>query len=99
MGRKSGRFMAGRSCINSSARPLGWMTPGLRSLRIRKIVRRVWNPLEHGVYVCDWINHRVQVFGPEGRVVTSLYGDAQELSKWAKMMLAASPDAMKRRRE
>jgi DNA-binding beta-propeller fold protein YncE len=51
------------------------------------------------VYVCDWANHRVQVFGPEGKAVTSLLGDAQELSKWAKMTLAASPDAMKRRRE
>ena len=51
------------------------------------------------VYVCDWANHRVQVFGPDGKFVTSLVGDAQELSKWAKMTLAASPDAMKRRRE
>jgi len=51
------------------------------------------------VYVCDWANHRVQVFGPDGKFVTSLIGDAQELSKWAKMTLAASPDAMKRRRE
>jgi DNA-binding beta-propeller fold protein YncE len=54
---------------------------------------------EGDVYVCDWANHRVQVFGPEGKAVTSLLGDAQELSKWAKMTLAASPDAMKRRRE
>ena len=51
------------------------------------------------VYVCDWANHRVQVFGPDGKFVTSLIGDAQELSKQAKMSLAASPDAMKRRRE
>jgi DNA-binding beta-propeller fold protein YncE len=51
------------------------------------------------VYVCDWANHRVQVFGPDGRFVTSLLGDAQELSKWAKLTLQASPDAMKRRRE
>jgi DNA-binding beta-propeller fold protein YncE len=51
------------------------------------------------VYVCDWANHRVQVFGPDGRFVTSLIGDAQELSKWAKMTLQASPDAIKRRRE
>jgi DNA-binding beta-propeller fold protein YncE len=51
------------------------------------------------VYVCDWANHRVQVFDPEGKIITSLQGDAQELSKWAKMTLAASPDAMKRRRE
>jgi DNA-binding beta-propeller fold protein YncE len=51
------------------------------------------------VYVCDWANHRIQVFGPEGQFVTSLVGDAQELSKWAKMTLEASPDSMKRRRE
>lgn len=51
------------------------------------------------VYVCDWGNHRVQIFGPDGKFVTNLLGDAQELSKWAKMTLAASPDAMKRRRE
>ena len=51
------------------------------------------------VYICDWGNHRVQVFGPDGRFVVSLLGDAQELSKWAKMTVAASPDAVKRRRE
>lgn len=54
---------------------------------------------EGDVYVCDWANHRIQVFDPEGKAVTSLRGDAQELSKWAKMTLEASPDSMKRRRE
>lgn len=51
------------------------------------------------VYVCDWANHRIQVFGPDGTFVTSLLGDAQELSKWAKMSLAANPDGIRRRRE
>jgi len=51
------------------------------------------------VYVCDWANHRVQVYGPDGRFITSLLGDAQELSKWAKMIVEASPDMVKRRRE
>lgn len=51
------------------------------------------------VYVCDWANHRVQVFGPDGRFVTSFVGDAQELSKWAKMSVDANPDAVRRRRE
>lgn len=51
------------------------------------------------VYVCDWANHRVQVFGPDGRFVVSFRGDAQELSKWAKMSLDANPDAVRRRRE
>jgi DNA-binding beta-propeller fold protein YncE len=54
---------------------------------------------EGDVYVCDWANHRIQVFDPDGKAVTSLRGDAQELSKWAKMTLEASPDSMKRRRE
>ena len=51
------------------------------------------------VYICDWANHRVQVFGPDGRFVTSFLGEAQDLSKWARMTLEANPDAVKRRRE
>jgi len=54
---------------------------------------------EGDVYVCDWANHRVQVFDADGKAVTSLRGDAQELSKWAKLTLEASPDSLKRRRE
>ncbi len=51
------------------------------------------------VYVCDWANNRVQIFDPEGQFLTSLVGDAQELSKWAKGSFEANPDAVKRRRE
>ena len=51
------------------------------------------------VYVCDWGNNRVQVFAPDGRFMTSFIGDAQELSKWGKMGVAANPDVGKRRRE
>ena len=51
------------------------------------------------VYVCDWANNRVQIFSPEGRFLTSLVGDAQELSKWARLLFDVSPDAVKRRRE
>ncbi len=51
------------------------------------------------VYVCDWSNDRVQVFGPDGRFVTTLRGDANELSLWAKMTVAANPEAVRRRRE
>jgi len=51
------------------------------------------------IYVCDWANHRVQVFGSDGRFLTSLLGDARELSKWAKMSVDSSPDTIKRRRE
>ena len=49
------------------------------------------------MYVSDWANHRVQVFGPDGRFVTTFVGDAQEYSKWAR--LAANPERMKRYRE
>ena len=45
------------------------------------------------------LRSRIALGYPADGAVTSLLGDAQELSKWAKMTLAASPDAMKRRRE
>jgi DNA-binding beta-propeller fold protein YncE len=51
------------------------------------------------VYVCDWANHRVQIFDSDGNIVTSLRGDAQELSKWARMSLETNPGAVQRRRE
>jgi DNA-binding beta-propeller fold protein YncE len=51
------------------------------------------------VYVCDWANHRVQVFDPDGKIVTGLVGDAQELSKWARMTLETNPGAVQRRRQ
>ncbi len=51
------------------------------------------------VYVCDWGNSRVQVFASQGRFLTSLVGDAQEFSKWARPAVNASPQALLRRRE
>ena len=36
---------------------------------------------EGDVYVTDWGNLRVQVYEPEGDVITALYGDAVQLSK------------------
>ncbi|MFQ6029845.1 MAG: 6-bladed beta-propeller [Dehalococcoidia bacterium] len=51
------------------------------------------------VYVCDWGNSRIQVFGPDGRFLTSLLGDAVELSEWTKMIVDTNPDLLKRRRE
>jgi len=50
------------------------------------------------IYVCDWGNHRVCVFDSEGVPVTTLIGDAHELSKWGKMSVDANPDMMKARR-
>ena len=54
---------------------------------------------EGDIYVCDWGNDRVQVFAPDGRPLTSLVGDAQELSKWARPVINASPQGLIRRRE
>ena len=54
---------------------------------------------EGDVYVCDWGNSRVQVFGPDGRFLTSFAGDAREFSKWARPAVNASPQALLRRRE
>ena len=50
------------------------------------------------VYVCDWVNDRVQAFGADGRFITSFLGDAQELSKWAKMTVDANVDVIRARR-
>ena len=51
------------------------------------------------VYVADWANSRVQVYGSDGKFVTTFRGDAQELSKWAKMVVDVSSETIKRRRE
>ena len=51
------------------------------------------------VYVADWANSRVQVYGGDGKFVTTFRGDAQELSKWAKMVVDVSSETIKRRRE
>jgi DNA-binding beta-propeller fold protein YncE len=50
------------------------------------------------IYVCDWGNHRVCVFDSEGGPITTLIGDAHELSKWGKQSVDANPDMMKARR-
>ena len=50
------------------------------------------------VYVCDWANSRIQVFAPDGMFLTTIAGDAQELSKWAKMTVDANPDIQGARR-
>jgi DNA-binding beta-propeller fold protein YncE len=50
------------------------------------------------VYVVDWGNERLQIYAPDGDFVTSLIGDAQQLSKWAQMTVDANPDVVKARR-
>jgi DNA-binding beta-propeller fold protein YncE len=56
------------------------------------------------IYICDWSKNkwdrgRIQIFDAEGQFLTCLMGDAQQLSKWAEMTVAANADYMKRRRE
>ncbi len=47
------------------------------------------------VYVSDWANDRVQIYTPEGEFFASLYGDAQEIGKWAQDHVGANPDVAK----
>ncbi len=59
---------------------------------------------EGDVYICDWSRNRwdrgrVHTFDAEGRFLTSLAGDAQQLSLWAQMTVDANADYIKRRRE
>ena len=56
------------------------------------------------VYICDWSNNkwgqgRVQIFDPEGNFLTSLTGDAQQLSAWGQQTVDSNADYAKRRRE
>ena len=50
------------------------------------------------VYVADWMNERIVIFDAEAMPLTSLRGDAHEISKWAAMSLDANPDMRKRHR-
>ena len=59
---------------------------------------------EGDVYVCDWSDNRwakgrVHIFDADGKFLTSLVGDAQQLSHWAQMTVDANADYAKRRRE
>ena len=56
------------------------------------------------VYVCDWSQNawqpgRIEIYDAEGKFLTCLVGDAQQLSKWAQMTVDANADYIKRRRE
>ena len=59
---------------------------------------------EGDVYVCDWSKNRwglgqIHIFTPEGQFLTSLTGDAQQLSAWGQITIDANEDYAKRRRE
>jgi len=49
------------------------------------------------VYVCDWGNDRVQIFGPEGKYLATLMGNAQQLGKWHQDTVNANVDNQKAR--
>ena len=46
------------------------------------------------VYVSDWANDRVQVYTPDGEFITSLYGEARQLSKWAQEAVEENPETL-----
>ena len=48
--------------------------------------------------MADWANNRVQVFDESGAFLTTIAGDAHELSAWARMTVDANPDIQKARR-
>ena len=50
---------------------------------------------EGDVYVSDFGNKRVQIYDSGGEIITSLYGDATEFSKWAQETVDANPDVAK----
>lgn len=47
------------------------------------------------VYVTDWGNKRVQIYASNGDPITSLYGDAQQFSRWAQEVVNSNPDVIK----
>jgi DNA-binding beta-propeller fold protein YncE len=59
---------------------------------------------EGDVYICDWSKNgwesgRIHIFDKDGKFITSLLGDAQQLSSWGQMTVDANADYEKRRRE
>ena len=54
---------------------------------------------EGDVYIVDWMNERVAIFDDQARPITSLRGDAVEVSPWGQMSLDANPDQANRRRQ
>jgi DNA-binding beta-propeller fold protein YncE len=48
------------------------------------------------IYVADWMNNRLQVFGPDGSFIALRTGDAT-VSKWGKEKLDANPEMWQER--
>lgn len=47
------------------------------------------------VYVVNWGDKNVKIYDSEGSILTTLYGDAIEFSKWAKEVVESNPDVVK----
>ena len=50
------------------------------------------------IYVADWVNNRIQIYDKDANYVLSMYGSADELSKWQKQYVNGNPDVYKARR-
>ena len=50
---------------------------------------------EGDVYVTDWGNRRVQIYEPNGEVLTAFYGDATTLSKAGEYIIRRDPGTIK----
>ncbi len=56
------------------------------------------------IYISDWAPNdmhwgKVHIFSKDEKYIVSLAGDAQQLSRWAEMTIAANTDYLRRRRE
>ena len=51
---------------------------------------------EGDVYVTDWGNKRVQIYEPDGEIMASLYGDADDYSKAGLYVLNRDPESIKK---
>lgn len=54
-----------------------------------------WVDSDGGINVTDWGKNRVRIYDSEGSVITSLYGDATEFSKWGQEVVDLNPDVVK----
>ncbi len=53
---------------------------------------------EGDIYVTSWASNKVNIYNSEGTYLLELFGSAQELSKWQRQYVNASPDVQKARR-
>jgi DNA-binding beta-propeller fold protein YncE len=49
------------------------------------------------IYVVDWWNSKLEVFDSQGQPLTTFVGNSERLSRWAQVIVNASPDIQKAR--